>query len=398
MIKTPTRFGSGLIVLGVIVSAFWYAGLAAKGPGQMFGHPVVIYRFLENSESIGTALVSIDAKDTFTSAVEISVYFDVNNDGVFTEDEKGVDAVPAFGETKVPTAFAVIFSDESQLEVLLSDKPKNVDLKIVLRDVDTGDLLDIQEVKAKKTDWEIGKINSVEPGFIGGMESVLRREWSTFDLLSSGTAYAQNQNVNVFNKDVPDLPARKGKKNECVPISIANSLLWLAKGHNFADKLPAKVNDLIDEIETDVKWTKDKGTKQEDILPGKEKLTTDRALPLDNKKIDGTIIDGRSDLWDKIVEELKHGEDVELIMDNKPGLKNEGVDSSHAVTVVGAQSKGNNQFITVHDSATPIGNDTYKVQRDGSIDGYPVKRTQPGQAALKAFGVSIISESFRERT
>jgi hypothetical protein len=398
MTKTPTRFGSGLIVLAVIVGGLWYAKLTPNARAQAIGHPIVVYRFLENGETLGTALVSIAAKDTFTSAVEFSVYFDVNNDGVFTEDEKGVDAIPAFGETKVPTAFAVIFSDESQLEVLLSDKPKNVDLKIVLRDVDTGDLLDIQEVKAKKTDWEIGKINSAEPGFIGGMGSVLQRELSIFNLLSSGTAYAQNQNINIFNKDVPDLPARKGKKNECVPISIANSLLWLAKGHNFADKLPAKVNDLIDEIETDVKWTKDKGTKQEDILPGKEKLTTDRALPLDNKKIDGTIVDGRSDLWDKIVEELKHGEDVELIMDNKPGLKNEGVDSSHAVTVVGAQSQGNNQFITVHDSATPTGNDTYKVQRDGSIEGYPVKRTQPGQAALKAFGVSIISESFRERT
>src|SRR5712692_2614073 len=237
MTKIPTRFGFGLIVLAIIAGGLWYAKLPSNARAQVIGHPVVVYRFLENGETMGTALVSIAAKDTFTSMVEFSVYFDVNNDGVFTEDEKGVDAIPAFGETKVPTAFAVIFSDESQLEVLLSDKPKTVDLKIVLRDVDTGDLLDIQEVKAKKTDWEIGKINSAEPGFIGGMGSVLRREWSTFDLLSSGTAYAQNQNVNIFNKDVPDLPARKGKKNECVPISIANSLLWLAKGHNFADKL-----------------------------------------------------------------------------------------------------------------------------------------------------------------
>jgi len=398
MTKRSTVFGSAMIILAVVAGAFWHTRLAPTARAQVIGHPAVVYRFLENGESMGTALVSINVQNTFTSAVEISVYFDVNNDGEFTEDEKGVDAVPAFGEKRVPTAFAVIFSDESQLEALLSGKPRTVGLKIFASDVDTGGLLEIQEVKAQKRDWEVANIISSEPGFIGGMGGVRQREWPTFDFLSSGTAYAQNQNVNLFNKDVPDLPARKGKKNECVPISIANSLLWLAKGHNFADKLPAKVNDLIDEIEKDVKWTKDKGTKPADILPGKEKLASDRSLPLDNKKIDGTITDGRSDLWDKIVEELKSGEDVELIMDIKPGIKDEGVDSSHAVTVVGAQSKGNSQYITVHDSATPTGNDTYKVQRDGSIEGYPVIRTQGGQAALKAFGVSIISESFRERT
>jgi hypothetical protein len=396
MIKTPRRFGAGLMALAIIAGAFWYAKLAAKALGSMIGHSVVIYRFLENGESMGTALVSIDVKDTLTSPIEVSVYLDVNNDGAFTENEKGVDAVPAFGEQKVPTAFAVTFSDEAQLEALLYDNPKKVDLKIILRDAESNDLLEILEVKAKKSDWEVAQILSFEPGFIGGMGRMPPRGFSTFNLLSPGAAYAQNQNVNVFNNDVPDLPARKGKKNECVPISIANSLLWLAKKHNFGDKLPGKINDLIDEIATDVKWTP-KGTKQEDILPGKEKLTSDRGLNLENKKIDGTITDGRSDLWDKIVEELKNGEDVELIIDFKPSL-NGVVDSSHAVTVVGAQSKGNNQYITVHDSATPKGNDTYKVLRDGSIEGFPVIRTQGGQAALKAFGVFIVSESFRERT
>lgn len=397
MIKRPTVFASGLIILAVVAGSFWPTSPAPKARTQIASAPVVIYRFLENGESMGTAMLSISSKGDTPSAVEVSVYFDINNDGQFTEDEKGVDAVPAFWETKVPTSLPVVFSDENQVEALLAGKQKIVDVLISITDIDTGELLEIEDFKARKVNWEIGKILSFEPGFIGGMGRVRQQGLSTVNVLASGKAYAQTQNVDLFNKDVPDLPARKGKKNECVPIAIANSLLWLAKKHNFANQLPAKVNDLIDEIETDVKWTKDKGTKPADILPGKEKLTSDRGLTLENKRIDGTITDGRSDLWDKIVAELKNGEDVELIIDFKPGLTG-AVDSSHAVTVVGAQSKGNSQYITVHDSATPTGNDTYKVQRDGSIEGYPVINTQGGQAALKAFGVLIISESFRERT
>lgn len=106
---------------------------------------------------------------------------------------------------------------------------------------------------------------------------------------------------------------------------------------------------------------------------------------MENKRIDATVNEGASDVWDKIVGELQAGEDVELVIDFKESM-NGALKNSHSVTVVGASSKGNNHYITVHDSLNGPSNDTYRVRRDGVIEGHPLG---------KGFGTFLISESFK---
>ena len=89
-------------------------------------------------------------------------------------------------------------------------------------------------------------------------------------------------------------------------------------------------------------------------------------------------------MWDKILAELKAGEDVELVIDFKAS-PNGAVTASRAVTVVGAHSQGTKQWITIHDPLTPEGNDTYRVERNGQVTGHPLG---------KGFCTFIISESY----
>lgn len=318
-----------------------------------------------NEKPVGTAFLSVDFKLDRTSDIPIVfALIDLDGDSQFEENEIAVDKISAPIEKSLPNIFPISEKIVSQIN------PQTYKVKIIL---------DNKEEIIKRADvkrWDYGEISSQEPGYVGGAGEFIE---SVLDLPEAGAQAANN----VFNKDVPDINPRKGKKNECVPISAANSLIWLAKKHKFEEKLPASQDDLIDELGKDVGWTQ-KGTEPKKFLPGKEAITQRRKLPLINKKFDNEVKEGESQLWKKILSELKDGEDVELVIEFKASPRGAAT-GSHAVTVVGANSEDGNQNITIHDILTPQGNDTYKVDRNGQVVGYPFG---------KAYVAFIISESF----
>lgn len=347
---------------------------------------LTLYQFFQNSNPLEGLLVSIPMQQSNDNHLFFSVYLDINADSKFQQNELVVDEMPALIEEEFPNVFPVLANSRHTLN-LLNNLTDGVSLnsRIVLSD-NSGEYISFER-PVQKTYQEIGEIFNPDPGLVGGIGRIFPGSFSVSKSYAQ-TAKKDPAKVPVNHKGVPDLEARTGKPNECVPLSFANSLLWLAKTHGFESKMPGTDNALIDELATDMKWTRG-GTKHDDILPGKEAFTRRRSLELNNKKIDNEVINGESQLWKKIVSELNDGEDVELILDFKQSPKGTA-DKSHAVTVTGAdKTKKGKQTLTFHDPATPKGSETYEMDRNGQIVGYPFG---------KVYGNFIISESFNGPT
>lgn len=369
------RFTSCLLVLlglSVFLASSAEAGAFVFADGSV---RIIVYTL--GGQQLGTASVALPLQDNTLSPAEFDVFIDVNRDGIFALDEQAVDSELSSSEARMPTLFPIQFEDRRMLRRLLQDTHRRVGVRVVVEDFGPGQIDTTMDFRARRREHDLTNAYSYEPGFIGGgpiraviAESVLGAAEPKVD-------------EKVFNDNVPDLGPRAGKKNECVPIASANSLLWLARKHGFTDDLPDTTQQLLDELDQDMQHT-NQGVLPANFLPGKIAFTNRHMLSLDNKRIDAAITEGRSDLWDKILAELKAGEDVELVIDYKDSPSGT-VKASHAVTVVGAHNKGTKQWITIHDPLTPKGNDTYKVERNGQITGHPLG---------KGFGTFIISESY----
>lgn len=341
------------------------------------GSPKLII-MTKDGAPLGSASVALPIQENLGAPAEFNVFIDVNRDGTFALDEQAVDSELSFSEGGVPTVFPVRFEDKRQLRKLVRDTHKRIPVRVVVTDFGGMKVSDENDYRGRRMEWDITDAYSFEPGFIGGgpLEVAAAKSFVS----ASGTAKADEK---IFNDKVPDLGPRAGKKNECVPIASANSLQWLAVKHSFTDNMPATTTDLLNELDQDMQHTAT-GVAPDNFLPGKVSFTNRHTLSLDNKKIDAVVTDGKSDMWDKILAELKAGEDVELVIDFKDSPSGT-VTASHAVTVVGAHSKGTKQWITIHDPLTPNGNDTYKIERNGQVTGHPLG---------KGFCRFIISESY----
>ncbi|NUM53250.1 MAG: hypothetical protein HUU46_06375 [Candidatus Hydrogenedentes bacterium] len=340
------------------------------------GNPKIII-VTKDGSPLGGASVALPIEENLGAPAEFDVFIDVNRDGTFDPDEQAVDSELSFSEGSVLTVFPVLFEDKRKLKKLLRDTHKRIGVRVIVSNFGGMKVGDENDYRGRRIEWDITDAYSFEPGFIGGAPL----EFVAAELCLASTG--QKGDEKVFNDKVPDLGPRAGKKNECVPIASANSLLWLAEKHGFTDDMPDTTTDLLNELDQDMQHTA-AGVAPDNFLPGKIAFTNRHMLYLDNKKIDAVVTEGRSDMWDKIVAELKAGEDVELVIDFKDSPSG-AVKASHAVTVVGAHSKGTKQWITVHDPLTPKGNDTYRVERNGQVTGHPLG---------KGFCKFIISESY----
>ncbi|MBI2029609.1 hypothetical protein HYT02_04290 [Candidatus Gottesmanbacteria bacterium] len=383
MIKKLSLF---VLFFFLIVSVISLKSQKAVGQSSSLIGDVTLYQFFQNGNPLEGMLVSIPLNQTIDDPLNFTIYLDINGDKKFHQNEIVVEEFPAFAEEEFPNAFPILAKSKHSI-ALLTNLPKGsiLDAKIIL--TNQTNEKGVIEREAMKTIEDIGEIFDPAPGFVGGTVNNIFIP-PIIDIVYAQGGKKDPSKVPVNHKGIPDLGGRSGKPNECVPLSFANSLLWLAKTHGFGSKMPANDNALIDELVTDMKWTKD-GVKHENILPGKEAITTRRGLPLTNKKIDNEVIEGESQLWKKIVAELNDGEDVELIIDFKQSPKGNAT-KSHAVTVTGAdKTKKGKQTVTFHDPATPKGSETYEMDRNGQIVGYPLG---------KVYGNFIISESFNGPT
>ncbi len=336
------------------------------------GDDIIIEAYFKNGESLATAYVSIPILLDIALPVLWTVYIDIDQNGKFEHLERGVNQISAGGEAGLAASFPLLYHQKVVEELYAIPAEETRSVRIVLEDPFGISVPFVKDGVAARMDWDIGSILDPDPDRIGGITGRSATDLFSVPIASAQQGGGQGGQVNEMNRGVPDLGARRGKPNECVPLSFANSLLWLARTHNFQNRMPTSTDNLVDELASDMNWTTG-GVKNEDVMAGKKAFTDRHQLPIVNKKIENEVVNGRSTLWDKIISELNDGEDVELIIDFKQS-PNSSSTGGHAVTVVGANNANRRQVITVHDPATPPNREeSYVVDRNGQIVGYHKK-------------------------
>lgn len=284
----------------------------------------------------------------------LNVAVDLNNDQSFAIYEVNGQTQPEWLVQNMPVKF---IDGENSFSFFFPDKTVDDAIPaegLVLRAVLSRDLINVsdwdgsipqetdsKDIRIKIIAFEdVGDLLSPAPGKIGNFGFLYSDGYINF----IEPAFAATDTVDVFHPNVPDI---NQKKNECVPTSAANSLLWLAKKFEFEDKLPSQ-DELIGELKNDMNWQAG-GIVPEDFLKGKEKITERRKLPLINHEVGQ--LDG-STTFDKIAEELKKEQDVEMVIQFKDA--DGKTIGGHCVTVVGVMRlPSGTEIIHIHDPGTP---------------------------------------------
>ena len=176
------------------------------------------------------------------------------------------------------------------------------------------------------------------------------------------TVESLGKEFDVFHDgDMPDITQGK---NECVPTSTANSLLWLAQKNKFSDKMPKTGAEIISELKTDLKWSATGVKVEEDYLTGKQAFIERHKLPLATHLVGSKAFD--LNIVAKIAQELRKGQDVEIhlvyFQEKADGSWQQS--GAHMVTAVGARgARDGQQTIEIHDPLSPGPSklDIYKV-------------------------------------
>lgn len=193
--------------------------------------------------------------------------------------------------------------------------------------------------------WDFSKVTKPEEAMTGPSTAL-------------AATTAPNQNA------TPDIGQRIA---ECAPTAAANSLISLMRKNNQGDKLPADPTALIDQLKADTKWTPGNGSLPDDFVAGKNMWAARMGVPIRTEKIGEQ--DGRGTIQE-LREVLDKGGAAEMrVRFTRPGGTK--VIGGHLVTVVAVRTVNGQDFIDIHDPASPTGTDTYQV--DGNqLMGYAV--------------------------
>jgi hypothetical protein len=161
---------------------------------------------------------------------------------------------------------------------------------------------------------------------------------------------------------VPDIAQ---KWNECGPTSAANSLRWLARKHDFNDKLPANDDDLIKDLMKAMTGSDARpfgGLTGNQLRDGKVAYANDKNLPIVVKGGNTVPPAMGGNAFDWICSELADGEDVEFLILWPSGTR------AHWVTAVGCAVIGGRLFLFVNDPADGhTGTVIWELRRDGTF-------------------------------
>jgi len=284
----------------------------------------------------------------------LNVVVDLNNDQKFAAYPVGEQTQPEWVVQNMPVrlaagenSFAFFFPDQTVRDNL---PPAGLRLRAVLTAQPlSADKWDgtvpvqaiSQEVKVRVGFEDIGDLQSPASGKDGAVNFLDNDGYINFNFIPR--AKAQVKIIDEFHGDVPDIDQ---KRNECAPTSAANSLIWLARKYKFEKKLP-KQDVLIQELKKDMDWNE--GIAPADFLPGKEKITKRRKLPLVNHKI-GEF--NGENTFEAMAKELHKGQDVEMRIQYKDARgRNIG---GHWVTVVGVERLTTGaELVEIHDPLSP---------------------------------------------
>lgn len=373
---------------GISSATFSYS---TGGNGGIIGDKIELKRVAISGKTLESGYLNLTFNKEMEERKFINIVVDLNKDGKWekystngkTQEEWIVQNMPARISDKEPNSYSFAFNDFD------ADTRQNLKSKVILtgNTIDSSsypngwdgtapkDAIDQKEltISAIASD-DIGDLYAPDPAGLGdtGLPGGLIAGLVTQEVAPAAS-------INVFNSDVPDITQGR---NECVPTSTANSLLWLAKKHSFEDKMPASNNDLISELKTDLNWSADAGVytastldkdNPDNYLAGKQRFTERRGIPIETHQIGGKFDLG---IFEKMGTELQKGQDVEITVEygeyytDDAGQQRYRRRGGHMVTVVGAWTAGENKYLDIHDPASrgPGTLDIYRIDGTRVVD------------------------------
>ncbi|MEW6183825.1 MAG: hypothetical protein AB1500_11765 [Bacillota bacterium] len=396
---------TGFKTLGAVLAVIVFGALLTGCRGekaynsQAIGGAVKLFAVTYLNEPNGAGYAVVPVKRDFKERQFVNVVADLNKDGKWknysvkgkVQEEWVVRNVAVVASTAEPFSFSFVFNDadapsrkDLKLRVVLTEKPIKASDATVGWDgtVPKGAAAARDVTVAEVGVDEFGDIWSPDPTGLTEKYPDKPAPAAASDSTPDGgyygapeAAYAATPEDITFHRDgVPDIDQRR---NECVPTSTANSLIWLAEKYDFKDKMPETADQVIQELKNDMNWGErwDAAKRRHvggvnvlsDFLNGKKKFIDRHHLPIETHQIGDRFDSG---FFEKIVVELKKGQDVEISLEYKKDGERIG---GHMVTVVGAQTYTDPddgsvvKFLAFHDPASRPG---------PSTDIYPVFLTK----------------------
>lgn len=174
----------------------------------------------------------------------------------------------------------------------------------------------------------------------------------------------------LLRRGLPDVPQGH---NSCVGHSIANSLSWLSRKCGFADRFQQDLTTPVGVVELGFALidvyvsiggtllSEDQsfgGVRNDKILEGKQKLTADLNLPIENRFFSRAAGEFK---FNDIKQAMDDGCDVELILDMLDIDTGSLTGLGHAFTLAGYAINPDSKSIVVHDPGTSSFNDLHKL-------------------------------------
>jgi len=413
--KISIYMGIGFAVIAV----FLFFLLRGGSPPALIGNNIQMTRLVRGNEISSNGFFSTSFSRDSEEYELINIAVDLNKDGVIT-------SYPADGEmqeewlvrnahvrisTSEPNNYPILIPDKTIEE--RSDFPVYIALvkdELIGWDGRSASGVLIKEIKISNLErLDYGPYYTPDPdgvraggfpcdwlatGFAFADDSVPNFSSST----GAGSSVAESSQTqqttfSVFRFDVPDLDQGK---NECVPTSVANSLLWLAGKYDFFNKLPGDGPGIIPELKQDMKWT-EKGVLSADVIPGLNAFARRHKLPIETHQV-GEEYD--PDIVEKIADELEKDHDVEIWLQYGRRLEDGSLDNdgAHLVTAVGAWRTATGQeFLGIHDPLSR-GNktlDIYEIKGLQNFGGTVIGRVMVDYA-FQGIDLTLIRWAFAE--
>jgi hypothetical protein len=374
--------------------------------GDLIGPTVVLVRMSYDGELSEIGTISVPFSDSRDDPYFLNILVDLDQDGIWGVPSAS-EALPnewivanrpiPIRETTQTSFFPIqspdlVSSASVGVRVVVSGEP--------IQPIDEWDCAVPSDGHALDTEVQVSVFDSptlADPaeGFYGGAgpinSSMEGSNLTTFEPIGDDL----NLETIFYRSGVPDLDQGP---STCVAHSMANSLAWLAREHNFTDKFQQEKDangkelpkydvttdegaaeiawEMIADWEGQKKYSPATGVSPDAIVPGKKSFVNKRGLPITVEKIGD---DKGGTTFEAIKEALKEGCDVEVGLE----VQTETGPKYHMVTAVGFSDImiGSSPYrgLTFHDPNTSSeasgptgGNDLYEYDpKTNVISNYP---------------------------
>lgn len=325
--RSIPRLAAALLVLILAAGAAFLVIRSKSDGGQLgpaIGDGVTVTAFARDETPTGRGLVSVPVARAMEAGT-VRVSFGTSTVELPVAARTG-------GRLNVPVRGLDAATTELEVRVRLS----------------SGDAADERTFLAPVTKYDLGNLID--------LAAVTKPEESM-----KGVATAQEPAQPTLADGTADITQRPA---ECAPTGAANSIIGLAQAHGESSKLPGNPMDLVDQLKGEMNWTPADGVVPEDFVAGKNRAAAQLGLPIRTELIGDR--DGAS-TFEQLQQTLAKGGAAELrIRFTVPGGRK--VIGGHLVTVVAATEVNGDQYIDVHDPATPDGTETYRVEGNNIPD------------------------------